>query len=124
MSKKNEELLAKWEQSYKKGLLSFWMLMAIAEEPAYAYEMKAKVQELSGGSIQVDENSIYRALRRFSENGLVKSELQASDIGPDRRYFSLSEAGIQLLADFIERNLNVFRQKTTIEAMNRIRNSK
>ena len=120
MSDKESNLLEKWERNFKKGLLSFWMLMAIAEEPVYAYAMREKIAELSGGSIEADENSIYRALRRFAQNGLVSSRMQASEKGPDRRYFELTVKGESLLGEFIERNLEVFRQKKTVEAMNRI----
>ena len=120
MSENENNLLEKWERNFKKGLLSFWMLMAIAEEPVYAYEMREKIADLSGGSIEADENSIYRALRRFAQNGLVKSRMRASEKGPDRRYFELSAKGEALLGEFIQRNLEVFRQKKTIEAMNRI----
>ena len=50
MNTETQELLAQWEQNYKKGLLSFWMLLAIAGDPLYAYEMKEKVESLSQGS--------------------------------------------------------------------------
>ncbi len=120
MSDNVDELLGKWEQTYKKGLLSFWMLMVIAETPIYAYEMKEKVKQISQGSISADENSIYRALRRFSQSGLVESEMKVSDIGPNRRYFQLSAKGKKLLASFIERNISVFNEKNVKLAINKI----
>lgn len=123
MSEHAEILLERWEQNYKKGLLSFWMLLAIAEEALYAYEMKDKVEELSKGSVRADENSIYRALRRFTKNGLVESEMRPSDIGPERRYFQLSSRGDKLLAQFIERNLDVFKDKTVKKAMAKVANN-
>lgn len=120
MEPNTEVLLEQWEQNYKKGLLSFWMLLAIAEDARYAYEMKDKVEALSKGSISADENSIYRALRRFAKSGLVRSEMRPSDIGPDRRYFQLSKRGEALLAAFIQRNLNVFNDKDVKRAMKKI----
>jgi PadR family transcriptional regulator PadR len=120
MSAENSLLLEQWEQNYKKGLLSFWMLMAIAEKPVYAYEMREKIIQISAGSIHADENSIYRALRRFTQNELVKSQLKASDKGPNRRYFQLSKKGEDLLSKFIQRNLLVFGHKKVISAMKKI----
>jgi hypothetical protein len=35
------DLLTKWEESYKKGLLSFWILLLLYERPSYPYEMSA-----------------------------------------------------------------------------------
>ena len=115
-----QELLDKWEQNYKKGLLSFWMLMALVERRTYAYEMKAIIEDLSQGSISPDENSIYRALRRFAKNGLVASEVSPSDQGPPRRYFELTGQGQELLAAFTERNILIFQSESVQATIQKI----
>ena len=102
------ELLTKWEETYKKGLLSFWILLLLFERPSYPYEMSAEVAKMSQGTISVDDNSIYRALNRFESVGIVKSELQQSNTGPQRRYYSLTKKGKALLTEFIQRNIQVF----------------
>ena len=102
------ELLNKWEESYKKGLLSFWILLLLYERPSYPYEMSAEVAKISQGTISVDDNSIYRALNRFEAVGIVKSELQQSNSGPQRRYYGLTNKGKTLLTEFIQRNIQVF----------------
>ena len=102
------ELLNKWEESYKKGLLSFWILLLLNERPSYPYEMSGEVAKISQGTISVDDNSIYRALNRFETVGIVKSELQQSTTGPQRRYYSLTTTGRSLLIEFIQRNIQVF----------------
>jgi len=102
------QLLNKWEETYKKGLLSFWILLLLYERPSYPYEMSAEVAKISQGTISVDDNSIYRALNRFESVGIVKSELQQSNTGPQRRYYSLTQKGLGLLTEFIQRNIQVF----------------
>ena len=102
------ELLSKWEETNKKGLLSFWILLLLYERHSYPYEMSAEVAKISQGTISVDDNSIYRALNRFESVGIVKSELQQSSTGPQRRYYSLTEKGKTLLTEFIQRNIQVF----------------
>ncbi|HLO18589.1 MAG TPA: PadR family transcriptional regulator [Anaerolineales bacterium] len=102
------ELLNKWEETYKKGLLSFWILLLLYERPSYPYEMSAEVAKISQGTISVDDNSIYRALNRFEAVGIVKSELQQSSTGPQRRYYDLTNTGKALLSEFIKRNIQVF----------------
>ena len=102
------DLLTKWEGTYKKGLLSFWILLLLYERPSYPYEMSAEVAKISQGTISVDDNSIYRALNRFELVSIVKSELQQSNTGPQRRYYSLTTAGKTLLTEFIQRNIQVF----------------
>ena len=111
------ELLNKWEETYKKGLLSFWILLLLYERPSYPYEMSAEVTKISQGTISVDDNSIYRALNRFESAGIVKSELQQSNTGPQRRYYSLTYKGKALLTEFIQRNIQVFETPSVSERM-------
>ena len=103
-----DELLTKWEENYKKGLLSFWILLLLFERSSYPYEMSAEVAKISQYTISVDDNSIYRALNRFESVGIVSSILQESGSGPPRRYFSLTSKGTSLLKKFIQRNVLVF----------------
>jgi PadR family transcriptional regulator PadR len=112
-----QESLLQWEENYKRGLLSFWMMLLLAGQEMYAYEMQAAVEALSQGTLSASENSIYRALRRFTEAGLVRSEVQPSDLGPPRRYFSLTPAGRELLEAFIRRNILVFQSPPVAETI-------
>ncbi|HSM72077.1 MAG TPA: PadR family transcriptional regulator [Anaerolineales bacterium] len=108
-------LLTKWEETYKKGLLSFWILLLLYERPSYPYEMSAEVTKISQDTISVDDNSIYRALNRFESFGIVTSELQQSSTGPQRRYYNLTDTGKTLLIQFIQRNIKVFETPSVSE---------
>lgn len=103
-----DDLLATWEGNYKKGLLTFWLLLILHEREAYAFEMSALIADLSSETITADGNSIYRALNRFEAIGIVSSSWQESDIGPRRRYYRITELGVRLLRAFIERNILLF----------------
>jgi PadR family transcriptional regulator PadR len=116
-----DTLLEKWEEVYKKGLLSFWMLLVLHQRPAYAFEMNALIQQLSQGTISADDNSLYRALSRFEDMGLVASQLQPSPSGPARRYYTLTPTGRQLLRRFIERNVLIFRNAAVEEELGKVR---
>jgi len=115
-----DALLAKWEEVYKKGLLSFWMLLVLQCRPAYAFEMNGLIQELSCGTISADDNSLYRALSRFEDVGLVASQLCPSPTGPARRYYTLTSAGRDLLRRFIERNVLVFQAPEVAKEMQKV----
>lgn len=114
------KLLEQWEQVYKRGLLSFWILLLLHRREMYAYEMSGEISALSRGSIVADDNSIYRALKRFAEAGLIHSEKRPSASGPPRRYFSLTEQGGELLARFIARNLRAFQSAEIAANMDEI----
>jgi DNA-binding PadR family transcriptional regulator len=47
--------------------------------------------------------------------GIVKSELQQSNTGPQRKYYSLTTTGKNLLTEFIQRNIRVFETPAVAE---------
>ena len=106
-----DDLLITWEGNYKKGLLTFWLLLILVEREAYAFEMSSMVSDLSQGTITADEKSIYRALNRFENLSIVSSSWQDSDIGPRRRYYRMTEMGEELLRLFIRRNILLFQSE-------------
>ena len=100
-------LLDQWEGTYKKGLLTFWLLLLLHERPMYVFEMGQALVDASQGTITADGKSLYRALRRFERIGLVESAWLSTKVGPRRRYYHLSGLGTELLRRFIQRNLLV-----------------
>jgi len=110
-----DRLLENWESVYKKGLLTFWLLLLLDEKPSYPYEMSAEVVRLSEGTISADDNSIYRAISRFEEMGLVASQSGESKLGPPRKYYNLTQDGRSLLRLFIQRNILIFQHPAVAE---------
>ncbi len=119
-----DQILHNWELSYKKGFLTFWILMVIYRQETYPYELNDALREISEGTVSADTNSIYRALRRFEKLGIVESSARSSPSGPDRRYYRLTEFGQTLLARFIERNLQVFHSPALVQCMKSITDGK
>jgi PadR family transcriptional regulator, regulatory protein PadR len=111
------DLLQTWEEIYKRGLLTFWLLLLLAERPSYAYEMNSAVRDLSHETISVNEQSIYRALTRFEGMGLVTGVTGPSQIGPPRKYYHLTPKGRRLLARFIKRNLHIFQEPEMVKRL-------
>jgi len=115
-----EQLLENWEGVYKKGLLTFWLLLLLDEKPSYPYEMSAEVTRLSEGMVSADGNSIYRAISRFEEMGLVASEGGESKVGPPRKYYRLTKEGRSLLKIFIERNILIFQHPSIAKRIQKV----
>lgn len=105
-----QALLEQWENVYKKGLLTFWLLLLLHERPMYVFEMGEMLAEVSQDTVTADEKSLYRALRRFEAMDVVESTWRPSDVGPRRRYYHLTELGNELLRRFVERNILVFQK--------------
>jgi DNA-binding PadR family transcriptional regulator len=107
-----DDLLEQWEEAYKKGLLTFWILLLLHEQPRYAFELSAAVAQASRETIAADDQSIYRALKRFEGMKIVSSYWEESPQGPPRKYYRLAESGEELLKRFIQRNILLFQDES------------
>lgn len=99
-------LIADWDDVYKKGQLSLWILLAIFDGKKYAAQITQFMMEATAGTFEVKEQSLYRALRRFSAMGLVNiTEEQSPNSGPKRKYYQLTETGTYVLGKFIDMHI-------------------
>lgn len=106
---KIDGLVSDWDDVYKKGQLALWMLIAIYDGKKYSAQIAAFMFTATNGAFEVKEQSLYRALRRFSSMGLVViTEEHSPSNGPKRKYFELTETGRLVLKKFIERHVIPF----------------
>ena len=117
------ELLEAWEETYKKGQLTFWILLALRDEARYAGEIKTFIRERTEGSITCEDQSLYRALRKFYDVEIVDYELREGNRGPDRKYYYLSKIGQELLNSFIQRNLKILYNPVLVDMLFQERSS-
>lgn len=82
-----------------KGILEGCILAVISRQSVYGYELSMKLQSYG---LAVSEGSIYPILLRLQREQLLRSETRKSASGPNRKYYSLTEKGIQALAEFTE----------------------
>lgn len=106
--KKINELLSSWEETYKKGQLTLWIFLALQEERRYVDEIKDFVETKSDGAITCEEQSLYRALRKYEQIDVLGYELRKGNKGPDRKYYFMTELGNELFSKFVKRNIHLF----------------
>ena len=82
-----------------KGTLEGCILAAIRQRPTYGYEIAQTLAACGFG--QIAEGTIYPLLLRLEKNGAVRAETRPSPLGPSRKYYSLTQAVEQALADFM-----------------------
>ena len=100
-----KQLLHTWEETYKKGQLTLWLLVSLRDTPKYMTEVRDFIQTKSQGNITCEEQSVYRALRKFYDLEIVDFEMREGNSGPSRKYYFLTEIGEDLLEKFIKRNI-------------------
>ncbi len=106
------ELLNAWEETYKKGQLTFWVFLALKENNKCVEEIKAFVEMMSEGSMSCEEQSLYRNLRKFQHLGIVAYDCKRVSKGPERKYYRLTDTGKELFQRFVERNILIFTKKS------------
>jgi DNA-binding PadR family transcriptional regulator len=101
-----QKVLNGWEEIYKRGLLTMWLLLAARDEPRYGAEIADFVTAHSKGTMAIDERSLYRAMRRLHNVGLVDVTRQPGRrTGADRKYYVLTPSGRKVLDAFLDRNI-------------------
>ncbi len=81
-----------------KGALPLLVLGALEEDELYGYEIVQRLEARSAGVVAPSEGSLYPVLYRLEAEGAVTATWRASNRGPRRRYYRLTEAGSRLLA--------------------------
>ena len=70
----------------------------ISRKPTYGYDITQQLKKL--GFEVVVEGTVYTILVRLEKNGFVDIEKKPSEVGPPRKFYSLTEAGTDELAIF------------------------
>lgn len=112
-----EELLKTWEETYKKGQLTFWVFLALKEGEKCVEDIKEFVEKVSEGTMSCEEQSLYRNLRKFQHLDIVAYNNKKVSKGPDRKYYYLTENGNRLFTRFVERNILIFAKESIINLL-------
>lgn len=80
-------------------MLELSILGFLSEEPLHGYELKSRIQGLSGHIRPVSDGALYPAITRLVKAGLVEQHTEPGKSAAPRRILSLTEAGrTELLA--------------------------
>ena len=83
---------------FKKGALELIVLLIIKKDDQYGYSL---VQNISR-HMSIAEGTVYPLLRRLVKNGELTTYYQPSTEGPARKYYRITDQGIQRLADLLQ----------------------
>jgi PadR family transcriptional regulator PadR len=79
------------------GVLDLCLLAMLGERPDYGYGLSQRLA--AAGVADVPGGTLYPALLRLEQQGLVEPSWAASDAGPRRKYYALTTPGQQALAE-------------------------
>ena len=97
-----------------KGVLEGSVLEVISRKPTYGYDITQQLRKL--GFTDVVEGTVYTILLRLEKNNFVSIEKKPSEVGPPRKFYSLTELGKKELDtfwtkwDFVSSKINELRR--------------
>jgi DNA-binding PadR family transcriptional regulator len=81
---------------------TFHILVALADRDRHGYSIMQEVGDRTGGAIRLSPSTLYSAIRRLLEEGLIEELAERPDPEHDderRRYYRLTKAGRKAAAE-------------------------
>lgn len=81
--------------------LSFHILLALTDQPRHGYGIIKEMGQRTGGSVNPSTGSLYLALQRMDQEGLIEDSPDPPDPAVDarRRYYRITLAGKRAAAE-------------------------
>ncbi|MES2523509.1 MAG: PadR family transcriptional regulator [Gemmatimonadota bacterium] len=76
-----------------QGTLGILILKALAFREMHGYAIARWIQDTTGDVLQIEEGSLYPALRRLEDRGLVESQWGVSETNRRARFYTLTPEG-------------------------------
>ena len=76
-----------------QGTLDLLILKTIAREPLHGWGISKRIQVLSRDILSVGQGSLYPALHRLEQQGWIRAEWKASDLGRNAKFYALTRKG-------------------------------
>jgi transcriptional regulator len=82
-----------------QGTLDLLILKTLSGGPMHGWGVAQKIQLLSQDILQVNQGSLYPALHRLEQQGLIAAQWGASENNRQAKFYELTRAGRRQLAD-------------------------
>jgi PadR family transcriptional regulator, regulatory protein PadR len=80
-----------------QGTLGLLILKALVLQEQHGYGIARWILDVSGAVLQIEEGSLYPALRRLEDRGFITSRWAITEHNRRARYYALTRAGRQHL---------------------------
>lgn len=76
-----------------QGTLDLLILKIIALGPLHGYAIAQRLEQVSRGVVQVPEGSLYPALHRLENRGLLAADWKQTETGREAKFYRLTRKG-------------------------------
>jgi transcriptional regulator len=81
------------------GTLDMLILKAVSREPLHGYGVLLRIEQISGGALQIPQGSLYPALYRLEHQDLITSKWDVSENNRRAKFYTLTAAGRRRLRE-------------------------
>src|ERR1700704_5529003 len=82
-----------------QGTLDLMVLHTVAAlGPLHGYAIAARLEQVSGGALQLNMGTLYPGLMRLEQRGLVRAKWGVTDNNRKARFYAITAAGRRQLA--------------------------
>jgi PadR family transcriptional regulator PadR len=85
-----------------RGSLDLLVLKTLSLASMHGWGISQRVQQISGGELEVNQGSLYPALQRLEKEGLITSDWGISENNRRARYYEITPAGRRALGTEVE----------------------
>ena len=85
-----------------QGTLDLLILKVVAFVPMHGYGIAQRIQQISRDVLQVQQGSLYPALHRLENRGLLSAEWKETETGREAKFYRLTAKGRKQLKDETE----------------------
>jgi PadR family transcriptional regulator, regulatory protein PadR len=76
-----------------QGTLDLLILKTVAVDPLHGYAIAQRLEQGSRGVVQVPEGSLYPALHRLENRGLLAADWKKTETGREAKFYWLTRKG-------------------------------
>ena len=80
-----------------RGYTETIILRQLSGGDSYGYQINKQVAAVTGGALEMKEATLYTAFRRLETGGYIRSYWGDEQTGARRRYYAITEAGLEKL---------------------------
>lgn len=85
--------MASSKSDLPQGTLDMLILQVVALGPIHGYAIAQRIQQISKDILQVQQGSLYPALHRLENRGLLEAEWKESETGREAKFYKLTAKG-------------------------------
>jgi PadR family transcriptional regulator PadR len=82
-----------------QGTLDLLVLKTLADGPMHGWGISLRIQQVSQAVLQVNQGSLYPALHRLEQQGLIEAEWGSSENNRQAKFYQLTKSGRKQLAE-------------------------